>query len=209
VVEQGAFMRTYLLEKSRITSQLPDEQNYHVLYQVAACLPEKQRVAYQMPAWDQFAYLNVRDKKRVEWDQFPTDFKQLSEAMASIPTVAPHTEAVWRVLAAILHLGNAKFKGAGEDDAYFVDTGPTSSIGTAARLLGCVTDQLTKAVCTLNIKAGLDWIAKPNSTSYAESAKHALSRALYSRLFDQLVEYINEVRATARRRSAALAVAPR
>ena len=36
---QGAFMRTYLLEKSRITSQLPDEQNYHVLYQAAANLP--------------------------------------------------------------------------------------------------------------------------------------------------------------------------
>ena len=33
---QGAYMKTYLLEKSRITSQLPGEQNYHVLYQVSS-----------------------------------------------------------------------------------------------------------------------------------------------------------------------------
>ena len=40
---QGAFMKTYLLEKSRITSQLSGEQNYHVLYLVAAGLPDKLR----------------------------------------------------------------------------------------------------------------------------------------------------------------------
>ena len=40
---QGAYIRTYLLEKSRITSQLENEQNYHVLYQVAHGLPEKLR----------------------------------------------------------------------------------------------------------------------------------------------------------------------
>ena len=33
---QGAFMKTYLLEKSRITQQLSGEQNYHVLYQARA-----------------------------------------------------------------------------------------------------------------------------------------------------------------------------
>ena len=33
---QGAYMKTYLLEKSRITSQLAGEQNYHVLYQVSS-----------------------------------------------------------------------------------------------------------------------------------------------------------------------------
>ena len=102
-------MRTYLLEKSRITSQLPDEQNYHVLYQVAACLPAATRKAYSLGDWPSFAYLNVRDEANIEWDQFPTDFTELSGAMASIPTVAPHAEAVWRVLAAVLHLGNANF----------------------------------------------------------------------------------------------------
>ena len=182
-------MRTYLLEKSRITSQLPDEQNYHVLYQVAANLPSSIRKSYEMPPWETFSYLNVRNKAKVEWDEFPSTWKELEDAMHAFPLIAPNVANVWKVLAAVLHLGNAKFKGTGEDDAYF-DGGP--SIGCAAKLLGCVTEQLTKAICTLNIKAGLDWIAKPNSTTYAHSAKDALSKALYSRLFNTIVECIND-----------------
>ena len=186
---QGAFMRTYLLEKSRITSQLPDEQNYHVLYQCAGALPPELKQDLNLGEWSTYKYLNVSDKSKIEWDLFPTDCKELIGAMESIPTVAPHVKSVWRLLAAVLHLGNASFRGSGEDDAVFASA---AQIGDAARLLGCEAEQLSKALCTLNIKAGLDWIAKPNTTKYAQSAKDALSKALYSRLFDCLVERINE-----------------
>ena len=90
----------------------------------------------------------------------------------AVRTVAPLMESVWKIVAAILHLGNAKFKGADDDDAEFESQG---SMAAAAGLLGCVNEQLTKAICTLNIKAGLDWIAKPNTTRYAQSAKDVSS----------------------------------
>ena len=108
-------------------------------------------------------------------------------------------------------LGNASFNGSGEDDALFADLAP---LRAAAACLGCEEAQLTKALCTQNIKAGLDWIAKPNTTTYSQNVKDALSKvpdpkpanpqhfrqhnrrynlwqALYSRLFDVLVEAIN------------------
>ena len=88
---QGACMRTYLLEKSRITSQLPGEQTYHVLYQVAAGLSAEKRKAYSMGAWESWKYLNVTDKSKVEWDQFPSNFKELETAMKSIPCAREHT----------------------------------------------------------------------------------------------------------------------
>jgi myosin heavy subunit len=92
----------------------------------------------------------------------PPRFTAFTHPVAhSASQFASNIETVWKVMAAILHLGNAKFTGQGDDDAKFV---PGCSIEHAAKLLGCVSDQLTKALCTLNIKAGLDWIAKPNTT---------------------------------------------
>ena len=79
-------------------------------------LPVDKKEEFAMVRWDSWAYLNVRRKERVEWEEFPSDFEELSSAMGDIPTVAPHTAAVWRILAAILHLGNATFKGSGAQD---------------------------------------------------------------------------------------------
>eukprot|EP00908_Phaeocystis_cordata_P013472 Transcript_24534.p1 GENE.Transcript_24534~~Transcript_24534.p1 ORF type:complete len:649 (-),score=354.69 Transcript_24534:61-2007(-) len=185
---QGAYMKTYLLEKSRITSQLPGEQNYHVLYQVAKGLPDDLKKKLGVGSVESFKYLNVQKAGQLNWDIFPCTFAELAAAMDAIPTVSPLKESCWRVLVAVMQLGNATFKGTGEDDAIFTDLAP---LRVAASCLGCEEAQLTKALCTQNIKAGLDWIAKPNTTTYSQNVKDALSKALYSRLFDVLVDAIN------------------
>jgi hypothetical protein len=56
-----------------------------------------------------------------------------------------------------------------------------SALVTAAKLLSCEPDQLEKAICTQNIKAGLDWISKPNSCEYAVNVKHALTKVRSAR----------------------------
>jgi len=185
---QGAFMKTYLLEKSRITQQLTGEQNYHVLYQVAKGVPADLKSKYGMGGVEAWRYLNLDAKHPAQWDLFPATFEELSAAMDAFPTVAKLKDCAWRILIAILHLGNAQFQGTGEDDAVFVDSKP---VAMAASCLGVEEQQLSKAICTLNIKAGLDWIAKPNTTTYSQSVKDALSRALYAKLFDGIVDAIN------------------
>ena len=93
-------------------------------------------------------------------------------------------------------LGNASFTGSGEDDALFADLAP---LRAAAACLGCEEAQLTKALCTQNIKAGLDWIAKPNTTTYSQNVKDALSKVCHFRTLQTKVRYHVQYTTCARR----------
>jgi len=171
----GASMKTYLLEKSRLTSQLPGEHNYHVLYTVAKGLSAHSRKEWGLPASsnvEDFKLLNVK-KGDVEWDQFPCNFPELSGAMHVIPHLDSVQDSCWKVVMAILYLGNVEFLGKVEDDAVVSDK---SVLAKVAKLLSCEPEQLEKAICTQNIKAGLDWISKPNTCEYAVNVKHALTK---------------------------------
>ena len=121
---QGAYMKTYLLEKSRITSQLAGEQNYHVLYQVSSrssrgtrevedailCfprqvakgVPDDLKSKYNLGPVESWRYLNVTKGDRVNWDIFPCQYTELAAAMDAIPTVSGMKDGCWRVLIAIL-----------------------------------------------------------------------------------------------------------
>ena len=133
-------------------------------------------------------YLNAANTN-VNWDDFPCTFDQLEKAIRTFPQIEAMNDGIWKVLQAVLHLGNIKFKGSGEDDAVFTDK---VDVTKASELLMCDAELLTKALCTLNIKAGLDWIAKPNTVTVSVSAVHALARALYSKLFDAIVDAVNK-----------------
>ena len=169
-------------------------------------MPDDLKVKYNLGPVESWRYLNVMKGDRVNWDIFPCQFTELAAAMDAIPTVSGMKDGCWRVLIAIMcvsahrtlvlvrgshflsdvyrrQLGNASFTGSGEDDALFADLAP---LRAAAACLGCEEAQLTKALCTQNIKAGLDWIAKPNTTTYSQNVKDALSKVPFSNPANQL-----------------------
>eukprot|EP00308_Calcidiscus_leptoporus_P024250 CAMPEP_0119366430 /NCGR_PEP_ID=MMETSP1334-20130426/13293_1 /TAXON_ID=127549 /ORGANISM="Calcidiscus leptoporus, Strain RCC1130" /LENGTH=1364 /DNA_ID=CAMNT_0007382635 /DNA_START=58 /DNA_END=4152 /DNA_ORIENTATION=+ len=186
---QGAFMKTYLLEKSRIVQQSKDEQNYHVLYTVANGLSADEKKEWCIPPVEQIKYLNLHQTK-LQWEQFPCTYADLCTAMTCIPGLQPVQSGCWKVLMAVLSLGNAEFKSTNDDgDAVFVDDSP---VAAAAKLLSCQPEQLMKAITSQMIKAGLDWISKPNTTAVAKGVRDALAKALYSKLFIFIVDSINE-----------------
>lgn len=54
----GARVTEYLLEKSRIVTQAPDERNYHVFYELLAGLTEEEKLKYGLLSADKYFYLN-------------------------------------------------------------------------------------------------------------------------------------------------------
>lgn len=142
---------------------------------------------------DAFKYLNAKHSD-VVWDELPCTFEVLLKAISVIPQVSAMGESLWNVLRAVLHLGNVDFTGQGDDDAIIKskdeselpipplkmrsvhrsESSVVVSVQKAGDLLKCNPEELTKALCTLNIKAGLDWIARPQTTDVARSAVNAL-----------------------------------
>lgn len=54
----GGRITQYLLEKSRIVTQAPEERNYHVFYELLAGLDQQLRDKYGLLTPDKYFYLN-------------------------------------------------------------------------------------------------------------------------------------------------------
>ena len=57
-VIEGAKISQYLLERSRIVFQAPDERNYHVFYEMLAGLPKAELENYGLGSVEDYFYLN-------------------------------------------------------------------------------------------------------------------------------------------------------
>ena len=80
----------------------------------------------------------------------------------------PEARELWRATAACLHLGAIEFE-AVEDTTNeghcVVSNGSQIALETSAELLGCDPSALLRALTLKQIKAGADWIEKPNPPS--------------------------------------------
>ncbi|KAG5496448.1 hypothetical protein JKF63_02750 [Porcisia hertigi] len=182
---------TYLLERSRIIMQSPGERNYHIFYEMLAGLSprEKQRLGGLKTAKD-YKCLNsggtfIRrgvDGKTLDDAQ---EFNTVRKSLSSIGVPAETQQALFRVLAAILHLMEVEFKEDRNDKAQIVSETP---LKTGCELLGV--DQAKIRECFL-VRGKTSLVTLLASKSEAETLRNALCKALYVGLFDRLIEFVN------------------
>lgn len=72
----GGRITQYLLEKSRIVTQAPEERNYHVFYELLAGLDQQLRDKYGLLTPDKYFYLN-----QVFLQNFRENFYQQSASL--------------------------------------------------------------------------------------------------------------------------------
>lgn len=170
----GGYISHYLLEKSRICTQSPEERNYHVFYLLCAGAPDHLRTKLNLSKPDDFHYLrqgctqyftNNNTEKRLNMNQKSEmhrkkgglhdpmlddiqDFTNMDEALNRLGLQSAERFELYLMVAAVLHLGNVAFEEnhEGSKGGSRVCAGSENSLRIAAGLMGVDPEELRQAL---------------------------------------------------------------
>ncbi|XP_071732062.1 myosin-11-like [Rutidosis leptorrhynchoides] len=187
----GAAIRTYLLERSRVCQINDPERNYHCFYLLCAA-PQEEIEKYKLGNPRSFYYLNQSKCYELADVNDAREYLATRRAMDIVGISKDEQEAIFRVTAAILHLGNIEFtKGKEVDSSVLKDDKAKFHLKMTAELLRCDPVGLEDALCKRVMITPEEIIRRSLDPLSAAVSRDGLAKTIYSRLFDWLVEKIN------------------
>uniref|UniRef100_K7F9J3 MYO5B protein n=1 Tax=Pelodiscus sinensis TaxID=13735 RepID=K7F9J3_PELSI len=188
----GAAMKTYLLEKSRLTFQAKAERNYHIFYQLCASAALPEFHALRLGEAESFHYIKQGRCALLEATDDAADLESTRNAFSLLGVHESNQLELFSILAAILHLGNIRLKAKDRHgESCFLEP-EDEALGRFCTLLGVEKSQASRWLCYRKLVTASETYVKPLSRQQASTSRDALAKHLYGQLFKWIVSRINK-----------------
>ena len=188
---EGARIEQYLLEKSRIVHQNKDERNYHIFYCMLAGLSKDHRGKLDLKDATHYKYLTGGGSVVCDGRDDAAEFADIRSAMKVLMFTDQEIWDILKILAALLHMGNIKYKGKVIDNLDATDIPDKTNVERVAAILGANTKALTDALTSKTIFAHGESVVSTLNTNQSKDVRDAFAKGIYGRLFVYIVRKIN------------------
>lgn len=189
----GAKIRTYLLERSRLVFQPLKERNYHIFYQLVAGATDEEKQELGLLPVEEFEYLNQGGTPVIEGVDDKAEFDATRKSLATIGVAEQDQTDIFRVLAALLHLGNVKITATRTESSL---SSSEPSLVRACEMLGIDVGEFAKWIVKKQLITRGEKITSNLTQQQALVVRDSVAKFIYSSLFDWLVDKINRGLAT-------------
>ncbi|XP_071968886.1 myosin-3 [Engystomops pustulosus] len=186
----SADIETYLLEKSRVTFQLPAERSYHIFYQILSNKkPELIDMLLITTNPYDFPYISQGEITVASIDD--TEELMATDSAIDILGFTPEEKVgIYKLTGAVMHHGIMKFKQRPREEQAEPDG--TEVADKIAYLTGLNSADLLKGLCYPRVKVGNEYVTKGQTVEQVYQNVNALSKSIYEKLFLWMVTRINQ-----------------
>jgi len=185
----GGDIEVYLLEKSRVVFQLPDERNYHIFFQIMySKAPEvlEMCMCTDNPKDYFWASQGVITVDRMD-DTF--EYNCTTEAFKILGFSDDERDGSYKITQGVMMMGDMVYKQKPRDEQAEVES--TGVADKFSHLFGLKSNEVCQAFCRPKVKVGTEMVTKGQNVDQCNNANGAIGKAIFDKLFQWLVKMCN------------------
>uniref|UniRef100_A0A663EC46 Myosin VIIB n=1 Tax=Aquila chrysaetos chrysaetos TaxID=223781 RepID=A0A663EC46_AQUCH len=190
-VIEGARIEQFLLEKSRVCRQAPEERNYHIFYCMLMGMNTEQKKMLNLGTASEYTYLTMGNCMSCDSRNDAKDYAHIRSAMKILMFSDSEHWDISKLLAAILHLGNVEFEAAVYDNLDCSDVMDSPHFSIATKLLEVDSSELQNSLTNLSIIVRGESVSRPLNIVQAADGRDAFVKGIYGQIFLWIVNKIN------------------